>query len=1113
LPFTNDTTNDHFNTLLYTGNGSTQSINGLGFQPDLVWFKKRSASQSHALVDTVRGTTKWLESDVTQSEQTFANNNITINADGIDLDYNGGYNNINQNAATYAAWCWKAGGALFTDSSSSGHSISYAGVTHHSTTQNKIGGSSIRFNGSSDYLDIQDHDDWDFGTNDWTIEFWVRFDNTGNVEPIIDPVRSGNYRRIIISKNASDKLDVNIGTGSAWFINDSTASGTLSANTWYNVAVVRNGTSFKVYVDGTETSSNTNSGSISGDQLWSIGTNHQGGYGSGYYLDEFRVSNVARYTANFTPSTTAFTTDGNTKLLVHSDNAHNEFANTNGSITTFGHGLSSAPELIIFKNRDHATYGWCVYHASLGASAKVFLNLTSASTSPTGVFNTTAPTSSLVHIGAAGGWGETNGLSTQNSGVGHKYIAYCFHSVAGYSKIGSYTGNGSSTGPIITTGFKVAWLIVKRTDNGGGWEIWDNKRDNTNPIDAQLEANSSAAEVSGTGRGIDFLSDGFQIKNTTTNSNANGGTHIYMAFADTTAMGEATTDKSGQNNDWAPNNLNHWDQMVDTPTNNFATLNPLDALGNSNTFSDGNLKATISQQNTNEETRATFGQSTGKYYWEHYIVSSTSNGGYFRVGLKSDDADDYWLVRGSDGEIENNGSNGSSSVSYTTTDVVGVAVDLNNGKWWTSVNGTWVGSPTSGTGALHANLSGTLSPYVSNASSGGTHVAVLNFGQDATFAGSKSPSTVYNDGDYGSFYYQPPTGFKALCTQNLPDPAVKPGENFNALTYSGDGSTSNAITGAGFQPDFVWIKRRDSSSSHHLGDVVRGPTKSLLTNGTGAENTSPSGKDLISFDADGFTVGEDWWSSVNDVVGQSQISWLWKAGGTAVSNTSGSITSQVSANTAAGFSVIGWTGNNTAGATIGHGLSSAPEVIMVKGRSFVTSWRVYHTGLGSNTTTAFLNLAQAPNTGESHWNSTNPGSSVFTLGAGDGVNNLNEEHIAYCFHSVDGFSKIGSYTGNGSADGPFIYTGFQPKYILVKRVNSAGGWPLLDDERNPYNVVQKEVRAESSDAERDISGSFTTDFLSNGFKCRANNTHFNGSNEPYIYMAFAEFPFKFATAR
>jgi hypothetical protein len=413
-----------------------------------------------------------------------------------------------------------------------------------------------------------------------------------------------------------------------------------------------------------------------------------------------------------------------------------------------------------------------------------------------------------------------------------------------------------------------------------------------------------------------------------------------------------------------------------------------------------------------------------------------------------------------------------------------------------------------------SGLSGTYSMAIYCYHSGSY---TANFGQDATFAGSKSPSTVYDDGDYGSFFYQPPSGFKALCTQNLPDPAVKPGEHFNALTYSGDGSTSNAITGAGFQPDFVWIKRRDSSSSHHLGDVVRGPTKSLLTNGTGAENTSPSGKDLISFDADGFTVGEDWWSSVNDVVGQSQISWLWKAGGTAVSNTSGSITSQVSANTDAGFSIIGYTG--TLGvATVGHGLSKTPELLIIKNRiNGSSNWITLHT-LNSGSQ-GYLNGTQIFSTGgggnipyffgnDSTY--TAPTSTLFTIGNNSQVNDNGVTHIAYAFHSVDGFSKIGSYEGNGSTDGSFIYTGFQPKYVMWKNADGVNMWMIFDDARNTYNVMPNYLHAESSAAEASYP---FVDFLSNGFKQRHTSGHANQSAQTYIYMAFAEFPFKYANAR
>ena len=218
--------------------------------------------------------------------------------------------------------------------------------------------------------------------------------------------------------------------------------------------------------------------------------------------------------------------------------------------------------------------------------------------------------------------------------------------------------------------------------------------------------------------------------------NGSYGTNgFYLKFQDSSALG---ADSSGNGNNFTATNLAATDQVLDSPMNNFSTLNPLDALGNNNTFSEGNLKCVVAAQNTNEETRSTIGVSSGKWYWEFYLVSTTTTAGYFKVGLKSPDESNFWNVRGSDGELDHNGSTGTSSVSYTTTNIVNVAVDMDSGKWWVGTNGTWVGDPSAGSGELHSGISGTVLPYILNAGSGGTHTIVSNFGQDSSFAGNKT---------------------------------------------------------------------------------------------------------------------------------------------------------------------------------------------------------------------------------------------------------------------------------------------------------------------------------------------------------------------------------------
>jgi len=350
-----------------------------------------------------------------------------------------------------------------------------------------------------------------------------------------------------------------------------------------------------------------------------------------------------------------------------------------------------------------------------------------------------------------------------------------------------------------------------------------------------------------------------------------------------------------------------------------------------------------------------------------------------------------------------------------------------------------------------------------------------------------------------------------LSTANLPDPAIDPAQGsspedyFDTALYTGNG-TSTEVSTLNFQPDFVWGKKRSTSGSHFLLDSIRGVNSTLSSDTTGAEDTSTD--IFTSFDSDGFTVGANGQSNSNGV---TYVAWNWKANGSGVSNTDGSITSTVSANTESGFSVGTFVGNQTSGATVGHGLSQAPEMLIIRDRPTANDWPVYHASVGA---TAFLKLnatnVQATDSGL--WNNTAPTASVFTLGSSNLANNNTKSHVFYAFHSVDGFSKLGSYTGNGSADGPFVYTGFRPAFVIIKNADFGEIWPMFDDKRDADNQVENPVYANLSGSEG-TSSSRGLDFLSNGFKIRGTDTSVNRSGDTHIYMAFAENPFKYSNAR
>ena len=326
----------------------------------------------------------------------------------------------------------------------------------------------------------------------------------------------------------------------------------------------------------------------------------------------------------------------------------------------------------------------------------------------------------------------------------------------------------------------------------------------------------------------------------------------------------------------------------------------------------------------------------------------------------------------------------------------------------------------------------------------------------------------------------------------------KPSDYFDTKLYTGNGSTQS-ITGVGFQPDWVWIKNRSSVTNHEVADVVRGANKLLKTNATDAEQSIST--KITSFDSDGFGIGSD--ANVNGS-GNSLVAWNWLAGGTGVSNTDGTITSTVSANTTSGFSIVSYTGNATAGATVGHGLGVAPSMIILKKTSASgTDWFVYHKSIGA---THYLGLNQTYDKQDQilAWNDTAPTSSVFSLGSGGSSNGNGDTFIAYCFSEVKGFSKFGSYVGNGSADGTFVYTGFKPAWVMIKNTTTVGKhWVMHDNKRNTFNPTNKELVAQGSGQEVDDT---RFDFLSNGLKIRDSASYVNTSGDTYIYMAFAEEP-------
>ena len=602
------------------------------------------------------------------------------------------------------------------------------------------------------------------------------------------------------------------------------------------------------------------------------------------------------------------------------------------------------------------------------------------------------------------------------------------------------------------------------------------------------------------------------------------------------------TDVSGQNNHFTTvSGMDHRDQLTDSPTNNFPTLNSLiyyPFTGNSytTTFRNGSLGLYTGGSQHEPSIHATMAIPTsGKWYCEILQQTGGSSG---LIGIRgtqpgtiSPEAKDNpgksvdgyaWYGAAYVANLVNNDgyvTYGSTLVGYGNSDVMSIAVDMDNNKLYFAKNGTWIasGNPSNGTNG-HSIIAPentrmghyffAVGEYDSN-----NYAFDCNFGQDPTMHGEKSAGTYSDSEGLGAFQYAVPTGFKTLCAKNLPEPGCTPSENFNTIAYSGNSTSGRVITGVGFQPDMVWIKGRNIASSWTQHDAVRGATKRLASDMSNAETTQT--EMCKAFNSDGFTVGNN--NHVNDS-SYTYVSYNWKLNGTGSSNSNGSITATVSANTAAGQSIMIYNGASGNG-TVGHGLSKKPELIIVKARSNADQWRVGTAGpkygaTGNPDFTDYfkLNASDGYTDESSTWNDTAPTSTVITVGTDSATNHPGYTHIAYCFHDVEGYSKIGQYKGTFTTDGGFVYLGFRPAWVLIKAIGSSQNWVVFDNKRNPYNPMA--IFSHTDDHASEKNQSNMIDFLSNGMKMRRQDSwHNNTYSDGYFYYAVAEQPFKYSNAK
>ena len=619
------------------------------------------------------------------------------------------------------------------------------------------------------------------------------------------------------------------------------------------------------------------------------------------------------------------------------------------------------------------------------------------------------------------------------------------------------------------------------------------------------------------------FTDGVWIPKNYTGSHGSHG--YYLPFDDSSAIGD---DESANTNDFTVTDFVASDVVSDSPTNNFATLTPLSKGSGTITFSEGNLKSSTSANLNPSEHGATFTiPKSGKWYWEAAYTGAYTNGGVATMmGIMDIDTQtvgqsgnhinnttgDYITYYSHNSGIYENNTLDSSFSGNETAATVGFALDMDNGYLFIHLNGTYIGgTPNFSTGANHAaepNKTRTWLPFF-GASGGGAITWRANFGQDSEgISSAQSP-----DNGIGTFEYDVPADYKALCSSNLPSPVITDGsEHFTPYIYTANNASTRSFTGLGFQPDFLWFKARNQAFSHRLFNSVVG----VGTHAYADRTDRPAWDSLTSFDADGFSTETD--GTAGNLLNYSTstyVAWAWKAGTAASGSESGNNPAfSSSSNADAGFSIVSYTGTGSAG-TVSHGCGAKPTMIMIKNRTADENWAVYHAGTASDPETDYmiLNLVNAVADSANWWNDTAPTDSVFTVGTDHTVNADGEDYIAYCFANVDGYMKSGMYIG-GNTTPVFVHTGFRPAFLILKKTTQSTtyGWQIYDTSRSPYNVLRLPgMWADTGVAE--AADTYSVNIHSNGFRLTGAGDNQNAAGVRYVYFAIADQPQKFSNAR
>ena len=1016
------------------------------------------------------------------------------------------------------------------DHINTGSSVKVLNAANNAKTVNTIS----KYYGTSGYLAsgaatpgdawyITDHADLAFGTGDYTVEFWFRPTHLFNNFVMYDSrANAGSWwtssTGFSIVGNGSGQVSTY--TGGAYVCQSPT--NVISVNNWHHIAIVRSSGTQKIYIDGTERASASNTSDHT-DQKAVIGnaTNHAtAGEGSKGYYQDFRLyKGTAKYTSNFTVNwRNDWYADG-----LDADAAQNEplrLSTTSSTAKddslahkTLTPSSSDASWVDLGSGGENLSpptgiqYG--IKHTN---DAYYQLNLTQAEMDLSGDFTIEA----WIYKTEDGAWRL---LGTRHGGD-HNYGASGFFGGNSTAGVGLGRSNvawdlNESSGGISNN----TWHHVAYCRDGSNIGIFvDGTRKAYNGSNSNDYSSTMITAPSGGAYGIGQEENGAATANMYVANMRIVTSALYSPSSGTiTVPTPPLTQVTSLLNKDAAITI---DTSLDSPTDyeddsgdrsNYCVLNYHDTFPIASTpVSEGGMKFRIGGSSVYSNAAGTLGVRSGKYYYEASLVAGADNWssefGWLGDDSLNETAGNIWTNSstygwsiGNDGNLLLGASCGTDVSGYHSgggngkPHVMMIAADFDNGKIWFGVDGVWVGNPSTGASPAATNLLSVADNLIYRPAVGAYYATTeihVNFGQRP-------------------WHYTCPTGFKSLCTTNIAAYAIKPKEHFDVVKYTGTGSDGNEVDGLSFQPELVWIKDTDSAGNHpRLYDAIRGVNSALMPSLNSAADQLADYGQFESFDSDGFTVGAGNTNAEGtNHTNQPHVAWCWDAGTSASgANDAGSIdiaSGNQWVNTTAGFSITKYVSNNTSGATVGHGLGAPPEFIIVKNTDDASNWGIYHKGMG-NTHTMWLDINNAAADAITEWNDTSPTNTVFSLGNGNTVNNASShEYMAYCWTPIPGYSRFGKYTGNSAASGKFIYTGFKPRWVLIKNAVDTGpeAWVLLDSKRDSANPIGLELTPSTPDDEGNTN---LVDFYTNGFKIRNSAKRVNDNNGG-VYMISAAF--------